>query len=59
MISKLLENEKYVGDAVLGKTQVKDGVQIKVFDSTIQTTIKITTQRSFSKNYLMPPKENI
>ena len=37
MISKLLENEKYVGDAVLGKTQVKDGVQIKVFDSTIQT----------------------
>ena len=28
-ISKLLANEKYVGDVVLGKTQVVDGVQVK------------------------------
>lgn len=28
-ISKLLDNEKYVGDVILGKTRVQDGVQIK------------------------------
>lgn len=28
-ISKLLDNEKYVGDVILGKTQVQDGVQVK------------------------------
>lgn len=39
-ISKLLCNEKYVGDVVLGKTQVKDGVQVKAPDSAMQTVIK-------------------
>lgn len=28
-ISKLLANEKYVGDVVLGKTKVIDGIQVK------------------------------
>ena len=31
-ISKLLANEKYVGDVVLGKTIVIDGVQVKSHD---------------------------
>lgn len=31
-ISKLLANEKYVGDVVLGKTNVIDGVQVKSHD---------------------------
>ena len=28
-ISKILSNEKYVGDVILGKTQVQNGVQVK------------------------------
>ncbi len=32
-ISKILENEKYVGDVILGKTQVIDGVQVKSSDA--------------------------
>ena len=31
-ISKVLANEKYVGDVILGKTQVVDGVQVKSSD---------------------------
>ena len=31
-ISKILKNEKYIGDVVLGKTQTNDGLQIKVVD---------------------------
>ena len=32
-ISKLLANEKYVGDVVLGKTKVIGGVQVKSHDA--------------------------
>ena len=32
-ISKLLANEKYISDAVLGKTNVIDGVQVKSCDA--------------------------
>lgn len=39
-ISKLLANEKYVGDVILGKTQVVDGVQVKSFDAESQVHIK-------------------
>ena len=39
-ISKLLANEKYVGDVVLGKTQVVNGVQIKSQDVCKQVLIK-------------------
>ena len=39
-ISKLLANEKYVGDVVLGKTQVVDGVQIKSHDVYKQVPMK-------------------
>lgn len=28
-ISNLLDNEKYVGDVLLGKTQIRDGAQVK------------------------------
>lgn len=31
-ISKLLANEEYTGDVVLGKTHVDDGVQVKSRD---------------------------
>ena len=31
-LSKLLANEKYMGDVILGKTQVVDGVQVKSSD---------------------------
>lgn len=39
-ISKILANEKYVGDVILGKTQVVDGVQIKSFDAEDQVHMK-------------------
>ena len=39
-ISKILSNEKYAGDVVLGKTQVRDGVQVKTTDPAIKTTLK-------------------
>lgn len=39
-ISKLLTNEKYVGDVILGKTQVVDGVQVKSFDAESQVCMK-------------------
>lgn len=39
-ISKLLANEKYVGDVVLGKTQVVDGVQVKSSNATSQVRMK-------------------
>ena len=32
-ISKILNNEKYLGDVVLGKTQVRDGVQVENADA--------------------------
>ena len=35
-ISKILSNEKYVGDMILGKTQVQNGVQVKMVDHTSQ-----------------------
>lgn len=31
-ISKILNNEKYVGDVVIGKTQTNNGTQFKVID---------------------------
>ena len=39
-ISKLLINEKYVGDVVLGKTNVVDGVQVKSHDASKQILMK-------------------
>ena len=39
-ISKLLANEKYVGDVVLGKTNVVDGVQVKSHDASKQILMK-------------------
>lgn len=39
-ISKLLANEKYVGDVVLGKTNVIDGVQVKSHDSGKQVLMR-------------------
>lgn len=40
-ISKILSNEKYAGDVILGKTQVKNGVQVKTAD--ISTTTILTS----------------
>lgn len=39
-ISKLLSNEKYVGDVILGKTQVIDGVQVKSHDHSTQVFMR-------------------
>lgn len=39
-ISKILTNEKYVGDVILGKTQVVDGVQVKSSDTRSQVRMK-------------------
>lgn len=39
-ISKLLANEKYVGDVVLGKTNVIDGVQVKSHDDSKQVLMR-------------------
>lgn len=39
-ILKLLANEKYTGDVVLGKTHVVDGVQVKCHDIDKQVLIK-------------------
>lgn len=39
-ISKILANEKYVGDVILGKTQVVGGVQVKSFDAESQVCMK-------------------
>lgn len=39
-ISKLLNNEKYVGDVVLGKTHVIDGIQVKSRDTSKQVLMR-------------------
>lgn len=39
-ISKLLANEKYVGDVVLGKTNVVDGVQVRSHDTSKQVHLR-------------------
>ena len=39
-ISKILNNEKYLGDVVLGKTQIRGGVQVENFDADTKTGIK-------------------
>jgi len=39
-ISKLLANEIYVGDVVLGKTNVIDGVQVKSHDASTQVLMR-------------------
>ena len=39
-ISKLLANEKYVGDVVLGKTNVINGVQMKSHDASKQVHMR-------------------
>ena len=39
-IAKILNNEKYLGDVVLGKTQTVNGVQVKVADDANQTVIR-------------------
>ena len=38
-ISKILSNEKYAGDVILGKTQVKNGIQVKTTDLSTKTTL--------------------
>lgn len=38
-ISKILDNEKYFGAVVLGKTQIKNGVQVKNNDLNTKTVI--------------------
>lgn len=39
-ISKLLANEKYIGNVVLGKTTVIDGVQVKSHDASKQVLMR-------------------
>lgn len=39
-ISKLLANEKYMGNVILGKTQVVDGVQVKSSGAGSQVCMK-------------------
>lgn len=39
-ISKLLANEKYIGDVVLGKTKVIDGVQVRSHDISKQVFMR-------------------
>ena len=39
-IAKLLANEKYVGDVVLGKTNVVAGVQVKSHDASEQVLMR-------------------
>lgn len=39
-ISKLLANEKYIGDVVLGKTNVIEGVQVKSHDASKQVLMR-------------------
>lgn len=39
-ISKILRNEKYVGDVVLGKTKTNDGIQIKVVEPDFQVLME-------------------
>lgn len=39
-ISKLLANEKYVGDVVLGKTYAIDGIQVKSHDASKQVLMR-------------------
>lgn len=39
-ISKLLSNEKYVGDVILGKTNVVDGIQVKLHDASKQVLMR-------------------
>lgn len=39
-IAKILNNEKYLGDVVLGKTQTVNGVQVKATDNANQTVIR-------------------
>ena len=40
IISKLLANEKYMGDVILGKTNVIDGVQLKSHDASKQVLMR-------------------
>lgn len=39
-ISKILANEKYIGDVILGKTQVVGGVQVRSSDAEGQVRMK-------------------
>jgi len=48
-ISKILNNEKYLSDVVLGKTQVKGRVQVKTTDSKSQVLMKGHHQAIISK----------
>ena len=45
-ISKLLSNEKYAGDVILGKTQVIDGIQVKSHDLSKQVFLLKTSSRN-------------
>jgi hypothetical protein len=38
-ISKILNNEKYLGDVILGKTQFINGVQVKNIDLNAKTVM--------------------
>ncbi len=39
-ISKIIGNEKYIGNVILGKTEVVNGKQVKITDQSSQTVIK-------------------
>ena len=56
-ISKILSNEKYAGDVVLGKTQVRDGVQVKTTDPAIKTTLKDHHPSIILSNYLIESRK--
>ena len=38
-IAKILNNEKYLGEVMLGKTQTVNGVQVKIADAAMQTVM--------------------
>ncbi len=39
-ISKILNNEKYLGDVILGKTHIRDGMQVKNADADTKTVMR-------------------
>jgi hypothetical protein len=51
-ISKLLANEKYAGDVILGKTNVIDGVQIKSHDASKQVLMRAHHPAIISHEFL-------
>ncbi len=44
------QNEKYLGDVVLGKTQIRDGVQVENVDADTKTVMRGHHPAIISKN---------